>query len=162
MTDTLTIRVATPDDLRPLDALFGRAYPRLLKADYPPSVLVTALPLISKAQPHLLRCGTFYVAQTETGWMVGAGGWTPRAGGTIGDVRHVVTDDRQVRRGVGRTLMSHAVNTARAAGIRLLDCKATRTAVPFYAAMGFVKDREITVPLRPGIEFPAVHMTLSL
>ena len=54
----LTIRPTTMDDLSALDGLFARAYPRLLKADYPPSVMVTALPLISRAKPELLRCGT--------------------------------------------------------------------------------------------------------
>ncbi|MDF0599872.1 GNAT family N-acetyltransferase [Psychromarinibacter sp. C21-152] len=162
MPDTLTIRVAEPSDLLALDALFGRAYPRLLKADYPPSVLVTALPLISKAQPQLLRSGTFYVAETGTGWLVGAGGWTPRRGGGIGDIRHVVTDDRQTRRGVGRAILTRVIADATAAGLRLLDCKATRTAVPFYRAMGFAEDGEITVSLRPGIDFPAIHMTRPL
>lgn len=161
MSDTLTIRVATPQDLAPLDALYARAYPRLLKADYPPSVLVTALPLIARAQPALLRTGTFHVAQAASGALVGAGGWTPRGGG-IGDIRHVVTDDRQTRRGVGRAILERCLAQARAAGIRALDCKSTRTAVPFYAALGFVAQRAIEVELRPGIAFPAVQMLLEL
>ncbi|WP_172292623.1 GNAT family N-acetyltransferase [Pseudoruegeria sp. HB172150] len=158
MSDTLTIRPSTPQDLAALDALFARAYPRLLKADYPPSVLVTALPLISRAQPALLASGTFYVAETANGALIGAGGWTGRRNSTIGDIRHVVTDDRALRRGVGRAILTRVVEEAAEDGVTLLDCKSTRTAVPFYKAMGFETLRPIRVELRPGILFPAMQM----
>lgn len=157
------VRPARPGDLAALDALFARAYPKLLKADYPPSVLVTALPLISRAQPALLSSGTFFVAETRSGGIIGAGGWTPRAGlGGVGDIRHVVTDDRALRQGVARAVMETVFDTARAAGIGLLDCKATRTAVPFYMAMGFAPLGPIDVQLRPGIVFPAIQMQRRL
>jgi len=153
----MTVRPAVPGDLAALDALFARTYPRLLKADYPPSVLVTALPLISRAQPALLRSGTFHVAETPEGTLIGAGGWTVRDRNT-GDVRHVVTDDRALRRGVGRAILTRVIGEARAAGLYLLVCKSTWTAVPVYAALGFREIGPIEVPLRPGITFPAMHM----
>lgn len=162
MSDAVTIRPSVPGDLAALDALFSRAYPRLLKGDYPPSVLVTALPLISRAQPALLRSGTFYVAETAGGAMLGAGGWTPRTGAGFADVRHVVTDDRATRRGVGRAILTRVIQDASAAGMTRLDCNATRTAVPFYTALGFARLGEVDVPLRPGITFPAVFMQRPL
>ena len=55
--DTLTLRHATPSDLAAVDALLARSYPRLLAADYPPSVLVTAVPIIARARPELLASG---------------------------------------------------------------------------------------------------------
>ena len=63
MTQDIFLRVATPADLAAVDALLARSYPRLLAADYPPSVLVTALPLISRARPELLASGTYYVVE---------------------------------------------------------------------------------------------------
>ncbi|MCR9088198.1 MAG: GNAT family N-acetyltransferase [Rhodobacteraceae bacterium] len=158
-----SVRLAGPGDLGAVDALLARAYPRLLKADYPPSVLVTALPLISRAQPGLVTGGSYYVAVTDVGDIIGAGGWTQRRGAPgLGDVRHLVTDDRQIRRGVGRAIMAAAHDQARSAGVRLMDCKATRTAEPFYAAMGYRRLGEITVALRAGISFPAVQMQRRL
>ena len=63
MTESLTLRPRPrPADLAAVDALLARSYPRLLAADYPPSVLVTALPLISRARPELLAVGTYWVA----------------------------------------------------------------------------------------------------
>jgi len=167
MIDDITFRIAGRDDLAGIDALLARSYPRLLKADYPASVLVTALPIISRARPDLVVSGSYWVA-LSAGGMVGAGGWTrgaPGDGGetpALGHVRHLVTDDRMVRRGIGRGLMGRAMAQARDAGVRRLDCLSTRTAVPFYAAIGFVAMGEVEVPLRPGISFPAVRMVCEL
>lgn len=163
MAETLRVRVARPGDLAVLDAMMARSYPKLLKADYPPSVLVTALPLISRAQPRLLASGSYYVCEAEGGEILGAGGWTPVPGTRdLGDVRHVATDDRHTRRGVARAILLHVFATAHAGGIRRLQCKATRTAVPFYRAMGFVEQGGLEIELRPGIHFPAIAMSRGL
>ncbi len=161
------IRTATQPDTAAVDALLARAYPRLLKNDYAPSTLVLALPKISKAQPNLVACGTYYLVE-EAGVLLGAGGWTATAPGKggitrgVGHIRHVVTDDRAIRRGVGRALMTHIIQTAKSQGFRRLSCLSTRTAVPFYAAMGFEILSEMSVPLGPGIDFPAVDMEYGL
>lgn len=168
MTDALTFRPAVPPDLSGVDALLARSYPKLLAADYPPSVLVTALPLISRARPELMHCGTYWVAVEAGGGIVAAGGWTlgaPDGAGviaSIGHVRHVVTDTSRVRRGIGRALMERAMEQAREAAIVRLDCLSTRTAVPFYAALGFRSLGDVDVALRPGIVFPAVKMVCDL
>ncbi len=159
---TLTVRPAHPGDLGALDALLARAYPRLLSRDYPPSTMVTALPLIARANPELLYCGTYYVAEDTEGALVGAGGWTRKRYRHSGEVRHVVTSDRHTRRGIGRAILEKTITTAREAGLAHLDCAATRTAVPFYRALGFTGDREYLLELRPGITFPAIEMRRTL
>ncbi len=166
--DSLLIRPATAADLGAVDALLSASYPKLLKADYPPSILVTALPLISRAQPRLISSGTYYVAEGDGGTILAAGGWTwigpqgPVGPPDMAHVRHVVCDHRATRRGIAGRLMRHAMAEARAAGVRLLDCQSTRTAVPFYAALGFQEIGQIEIRLRPGILFPAVHMQARL
>ena len=161
----ISIRVADRADIAAVDALLGRSYPALLKADYPPSVLVLALPLISKAQLGLVTCGSYYVAEDSAGAVLAAGGWTraapPGSGVRVpgeGHIRHVVTDHRLTRRGLGRALLNHIFDQTRGTGIDRLCCLSTRTAVPFYRAMGFVEGAAVQVPLRPGIDFPAVRM----
>lgn len=166
MADRITIRPARLADLAPVDALLARSYPRQLAADYPPSVLVTALPLISRARPELLASGTYYVADDGAGHIVGAGGWTRTApsgrAAVVGNVRHVVTDDRMTRRGIGRAIMARVFDDSAAAGCRHLDCLATRTAVPFYQALGFTVVGAVEITLRPGIAFPAIRMQRNL
>lgn len=158
----MLIRATTLDDLAAVDALLARSYPKLLKADYPPSILITALPLISRAQPKLLTCGTYYVVEGDGG-LLGAGGWTPDAKvPTLGHIRHVVTDDRATRRGVGRALMRHCFDVARDAGVHRIECWATRTAVSFYKSVGFEEIGPMDVKLAAGISFPSIRMMRDL
>jgi GNAT superfamily N-acetyltransferase len=160
---TITLRRTTAADLGALDLLYARSYPALLKADYPPSMLVLALPLIARAPPRLLASGSFYVAE-QGGAALGAGGWSwggPQGGASpthMAHVRHLVTDHRHTRKGIGRALMERLFAEASRAGVRVLDCQSTLTAVPFYQSLGFREIGPILVTLRPGIEFPAVRM----
>lgn len=169
MDDLLTIRTSTRGDLSKIDELFSRSYPALLQGHYPPSLMVTAVPLIARANPVLLTSGHYFAVLNSQGIIVGAGGWSgrnPRARSsgapTTGHVRHVVTDHRYTRLGIGRALMGHIFDDARAAGVLRLDCLSTRMAVPFYAACGFETVQPVTIDLRPGIEFPAILMQRSL
>ncbi|MFY0690812.1 MAG: GNAT family N-acetyltransferase [Paracoccaceae bacterium] len=161
------VRATRKSDLAALDALLARSYPILLRPDYPPSVLVTALPIISRAQPALIRSGTYY-GVFDQGELVGAGGWTRAAPGgqkdlpKVAHIRHVITDHTRTRQGIGRALMARVLADARKAGVARLACQSTRTAVPFYRAIGFESLGDIQVPLRPGITFPAVKMQMLL
>ncbi len=167
---TITIRIAQRADLAAVDTLLARSYPKLLSADYPPSVIVTALPIISRARPELLASGRYYLAFSEAGQLLGAGGWSAGAPGPsdhpvgqvpvgrVGHVRHLATDPGAVRQGVARALMQVVFTAASAAGVTQMECLSTRTAVPFYEAVGFRVLGPVEVPLRAGIVFPAVQM----
>jgi GNAT superfamily N-acetyltransferase len=168
MTPTLSLRQASLADLASVDALLARSYPRLLAADYPPSTLVMAVPRIMRAKPELLASGTYFLAEDPEGRVLAAGGWTRGAPGRVaaiedtGHVRHVATDPDVVRRGVGRALMTRVMQDARGAGMHWLNCLSTRTAVPFYASLGFRPLNEAEVTLAPGIVFPVVRMMADL
>jgi N-acetylglutamate synthase-like GNAT family acetyltransferase len=186
MDQSLTLRRARLSDLAAVDRLLQRSYPRLLAADYPPLTRVLALPIIARARPELLASGRYFVVEAEDGRILGAGGWSlgkpqprPAAGVVMpsravaerdeaepgwaaqvgmGHVRHVATDPDWLRGGVGRAIMGEVIVEALRAGVHWLDCLSTRTAVPFYAALGFRALHEVEVPLAPGIQFPAVRM----
>ena len=160
----LTVRPAEKSDLTALDALFARSYPAILKADYPPSVLVTAIPRIARANPRLIESGSYFVVLDDAKSLVGAGGWTRSAPSgfdgalSTGHIRHVVTDVNRLREGIGTVLMGEILASAKTAGLNRLDCLSTRTAVPFYGACGFQVLGPVTVTLAQGIDFPAVRM----
>jgi len=168
MADTLTIRPTTAHDLAAVDTLLAASYPTLLKRDYAPSVLVTALPLISRANPALLRSGSYFIAENGDGTALAAGGWTRGApqGGVgvpeIGHVRHVATHPAHLRKGLAQAIVTRVLSDALAAGAERMICQSTKTAVPFYTAMGFRVRGEIVIALRPGITFPAVEMERAL
>ena len=168
---TLTLRLATPSDLAAVDGLLARSYLRLLGADCLPSVRVTALPILARAQPVLLASGRYWLAQDAGGRLLGAGGWSmgaPPADGPgprspqVAHVRHVATDPDALRRGVARAILARSMEDARAAGAQVMACLSTRMAVPFYASVGFRGTEAVTVPLAPGIGFPAVRMRRDL
>jgi N-acetylglutamate synthase-like GNAT family acetyltransferase len=164
MDTTLTLRRARPDDLDQVDRLLRASYPRLLKADYPPSVMVLALPLISKARPELLASGRYFIVEGADGAILGAGGWSlssPLDGRGIeqaAQVRHVATHPDHLRQGIGRAILGEVVVDCLRHGLRWLDCLSTRTAVPFYERLGFRMVQPMDVNLGPGIRFPALRM----
>ena len=169
MTGLLTIRQTRREDLAEVDALFQRSYPALLKDHYPPSLRIMAIPLISRANPSLLSSGHYFAVTDGAGRIVGAGGWSradPRRARpgdlTAGHVRHVVTDHRRTREGIGRALMGHIFDDARASGVMRLDCLSTLMAVPFYAACGFEELGPVIITLREAVEFPAILMQRTL
>jgi len=154
----MDLRSSTLKDLAAVDALLARSYPVLLRKDYPPSVLVTALPLICRAQPELLSSGSYYV-MTEGPDILGAGGWTvDRQSRTKGHIRHLVTDDRHLRRGIAGQIVSVSMQAAKDRRIDEMECWSTYTAEPFYQSMGFETLGLLDVPLAPGITFPAKRM----
>lgn len=159
----VSIRLANSGDIAAVDALLAYAYPKMLKEDYPPSVLVTALPLISRAQPQLVSGGSYFVAETQDGQVVSAGGITAdRQIRGKGHVRHVVTDPNFARQGIGRQLMTHALQFAAGKNMGTIECWSTYTAERFYGSLGFVRLGLMEVPLQAGITFPAVRMRLLL
>ncbi len=168
MERTLTLRRASPADLAAVDRLLSRSYPRLLAADYPPSMMVLAVPIIARARPELLASRRYFLAMDTAGRVLAAGGWSVAAPGAAagtqdtGQVRHVATDPEVARQGIGRALMTAVMQDAAAAGMQWLDCLSTRTAVPFYAALGFRVLYPTEVPFGPGIAFPAVRMLAEL
>ena len=81
MTALLTLRLLTAADIAALDVLPARSYPRMLAPDYPASVHVLAIPLISRARPELLACGSCWLDLDPQGDILGAGGWTQGAPG---------------------------------------------------------------------------------
>ncbi|NKX44385.1 GNAT family N-acetyltransferase [Roseicyclus persicicus] len=164
MADEITIRPTHAHDLAAVDALLAASYPSILKRDYAPSVLVTALPIISRANPALLRSGSYYMAEDGDGRALAAGGWSrgaPQGGAgrpEIGHVRHVATHPAHLRKGLAQAILTRVLAEALAAGVERMVCQSTLTAVPLYTAMGFRTRGEIAVRLAPGITFPAVEM----
>ena len=153
------IRLAEPRDLSGVDALLARSYPKLLKTDYAPSVLVTALPIITRAKPDLMACGSYFVAETFDHQIIGAGGWTRSTNvAGQGDIRHVVSDDRHLRQGIAKGVLLAALFQAKSAGVSKMRCWSTITAVPFYKSMGFEEIGPIEVMLAKTVQFPAVDM----
>jgi N-acetylglutamate synthase-like GNAT family acetyltransferase len=159
-----SVRVARPDDLKPVDELLKASYPALMASAYDPGLLAPALKLMTRANPTLLISGTYYVAESASGLIVGCGGWTRERPGTttvessLGRIRHFGTHPEWARRGVGRAIYQLSENAARAAGVKTFEAYSSLNGESFYRALGFDRVREMDMELNPQVSLRAVLM----
>jgi len=131
---------------------------------YDPVVLAPALKLMTRANPTLLASGTYYVAESTSGLIVGCGGWTWERPGTtivepaLGHIRHFGTHVDWARRGVGRSIYQFGEDAARAAGVKTFEAYSSLNGESFYRALGFERVREMDLELSPQVRLRAVLM----
>jgi GNAT superfamily N-acetyltransferase len=165
MTD-VTIRAATPEDQEMLNELIAASYSTLASGAYEASRLVAAMPVMSRANPKLLACGTYYVAESG-GEPAACGGWTVDRPGTgeiiegVAHIRHFATHPNHLRKGIARMLLDRCIAEAATAGMKLMKSQATLPAEPFYAAAGFRRVGLIEVKMGDAT-LPAVDMERPL
>ena len=112
---TIVMRIARKADFDAVDALLAQSYPKTLTGHYAPSVMALAMPKIARANMRLLRSGRYFLAQSESGRVLGAGGYSLEAPGGrrsipgTAHIRHVVTDHAHQGRGIGRAILRHSL-----------------------------------------------------
>lgn len=167
MSDVHSIRIARPDDFEAVGALVLASFSRLLSDHYDREILDRALPFLTRANMMLLASGTYYVAQSATGELLGCGGWTPARPGSDdvipgqGHIRHFATHPEWLGRGIGTSLLIRCFADA-APHARSLYCYSTLNAEPFYRSCGFEAVEPIEVPFGPDVKFPAILMRREL
>lgn len=163
-----SIRVATPNDAAAVEALLQVCYPPLMERAYDVGVLAQALTVMTKANLMLLSSGTYYVAGTIDGSIIGCGGWTPAKPDTghieqhVGHLRHFGTHPAWINRGIGKAIYQRCEVSAGTAGITTFEVYSSLNAEPFYEALGFRPLRHLSLELSPGIVLPAVLMRCVL
>ena len=166
MAERIVVRVTGPEDAEAIGAVLRASYPTLMAPAYPADVLARALPFMVRANPALLRSGTYYFATTPDGTVVGCGGWTFERPGepgsaidpTQGHIRHFATHPDWIRHGIGRTLFQRCAAEARAVGVQRFKCYTSIVAQPFYAALGFLTVGPTTIEFEPGLTFSGLRM----
>lgn len=162
------VRTATIEDKATVSRLLLTSYTALLRDAYDPATLEQALPLITSAQSGLLTSGSYYVAETDDGKIVGAGGWTRNSPtgqnqtASNGHIRHFGTDPGYTGQGVGRAIMDRCVEDARQCGVSEFNCYSTLNGEGFYAACGFESIEPFLITLPGDVPFPAIRMIRPL
>ncbi len=162
------VRVARPTDADSVTCLLEASYPVLMVPAYDEDLLKPALQLMTKAQPGLLASGTYFVAVSADGSIIGCGGWTKEQPGDgairpgVGHIRHFGTDPAWTRRGVGRALYERCATGARKAGVHELECYSSLNAEGFYSALGFELIGYLDIPMKDDVVLPAAHMKCRL
>lgn len=144
------------------------SYPALMSGAYADSVLAAVLPAMTVAQTTLLVSGTYYLAETPEGTLVGCGGWSRERPGSgevlagLAHIRHFGVHPEWTRQGVGRALYTRCRKVAKEAGLTAFECYSSINGEPFYTALGFKRDRIINVEMPGGITLPSVRMMATL
>lgn len=161
------LRVASPKDASAVEKVLKASYPALMAVAYDEAVLTPVLKLITQANISLLASGTYYVAESVDGLVVGCGGWSiekpPGAddvGNGVGHLRHFGTSPAWVRRGIGRAIFRQCESNAKFANVKELEVCSSLNAEQFYAALGFERIKIISVAIGPN-QFPSVLMRMS-
>ena len=162
-----SVRSAALGDSAGVSALLLESFPSLMRPAYEPEILDPALKLMTRAQPALLASGTYYVAVSTDGKIVGCGGWSREhhkiaAREGVGHIRHFGTHPDWIHKGVGKTIYRRCETDARKAGVVHFDCQSSLNAEGFYRACGFERVETIEIEMRPGLFFPAIRMQRSI
>ena len=158
------IRAATIADEAAVTEILTASYGDLLAGNYPVLVLAAALPLITKANPKLLACGTYYVAELDSLRIAAVGGWTRERPGTgetahgEAHLRHFGTHPDFIGRGIGGALVRRCLEEARSQGVLRVHCESTRPAAGFYESLGLRRVGAVDVALPGGVAMPSVRM----
>jgi N-acetylglutamate synthase-like GNAT family acetyltransferase len=163
-----SIRESNAGDLAAVTELLRASYPTLMKPAYDLAMLDPALKLMTRANPKLLSSGTYYVAESESGSIVGCGGWTRENPGgedsmeAVGHIRHFGTHPDWIRRGIGSAIFQKCEEDARASGIREFECYSSLNAECFYCALGFKRIAVLDIQMIPGVSLTSCHMRYRL
>lgn len=158
------VRPTTSKDAAEIESLLTTCYETLLPKDYDADLLAKALPLITKARPELLTCGTWYLVEHPgNGAAVGCGGWSrspTNASHSVPHLRHFATHPNYVRQGIGKALWSRIRDDiiSELGPITDLEVYSTFTAQPFYASLGFEPVERVQLPIHPDFTFPSILM----
>jgi N-acetylglutamate synthase-like GNAT family acetyltransferase len=135
-----------------------------MKPAYDSTMLGPALELMTSANPELLSSGTYYVAESEDGTVVGCGGWTREYPGGetavegVAHIRHFGTHPDWTRKGIGRAIFRRCEEDASASGIREFECYSSLNAECFYAALGFERIAVFEIQMSPDVLLTSCHM----
>ena len=174
------LRAATLADEATLRDLIARSIRSLGLADYTPAQIEAALLGAFGLDTALVRDGTYFVAVTELGEIVGCGGWSRRktlfgsdAHGDRDDawldpvsdpakIRAFFIDPLHVRRGLGRMILERSEGEAARSGFSAFELMATLPGMRLYEKCGYVPAAPIRYPLPGSLDITFVPMTKKL
>jgi GNAT superfamily N-acetyltransferase len=174
---TLTVRLATHDDMPALRKLMAAAIAELQK-EFLTEAQIAASAAIMGLDTQLIDDGTYFAVVEEES-VRGCGGWSRRATLYGGDhtagrdaalldpakdpakVRAMYTDPAHTRRGIGRLILAACEEAAAAEGFRTVELMGTMSGQPLYAAAGFVVVEHLQDD-RGGAPVPLVRMRKTI
>jgi len=168
----VSFRKATLDDVFAIHALIAESARVLSRADYSDAQIEAALQSAWGVDTQLIRDSTYFVAECG-GKLIACGGWSWRRTLFGGDaqagresealdpscdaarIRAFFVHPAWARRGLGRALLAHCEENARAHGFRSAELVATLPGERLYRGCGYGSQgaREYSLPGNQTIRF---------
>lgn len=170
------LREATLDDVPVLRDLIARSAHGLRGDHYTAEQIDAALKGAFGVDTSLIRDGTYYVVEIETGEIVACGGWGRRKtlfgsdsraerdesfldpARDAAKIRAFFVDPAYTRHGLGRLLLEHSEQAAMRAGFTSFEMMATLPGIRLYEKFGYLGEARIQHPLTPGVSIEFLPM----
>jgi GNAT superfamily N-acetyltransferase len=164
----LTIRPASPDDVTAIAAVMRESVEELGRIVYNEEQVASSLRFICRPDDQLIDDGTYFVAVIDAE-IAGCGGWSRRqkvysgsaaSGGEYAlldpatdaaRIRAMFVRPAWTRRGIGRAILQHSEERARAEGFRRFQLVAMRSAGTLYESCGYRPVRDAPITLEDGV-----------
>lgn len=179
---SLTIRLATPDDVPAIQELIAHSVRGLSAGFYTPEQIEVSLVEVFGVDTQLLDDKTYFVIDGDhDGVPAAAGGWSGRRtlfGGShfkrsdsdprldpateAARIRAFFVHPRYARRGLARQLYNRCAQDAFAEGFRHFELMATMPGVPLYEALGFHALEALSLPMQGDVILPLLHMRRAI
>lgn len=164
----ITFRPARLDEVDLLNALIHESAATLSQGFYSAEEIAAANTYVFGVDTRLVQDGTYFVGECGAE-RVACGGWSRRGALYGGDqrrmdeapvldpateparIRAFFVHPRWARRGIGRSLLDHCEQAARAEGYRSLELMATLPGVPLYETCGFTAVEPVSDRMPNGV-----------
>lgn len=169
-------RLATAKDIPALEILIPLSVRALQEAHYSAAQMEAAIGPVFGVDRQLITDGTYFVAESEAGQVIGCGGWSRRKAVFGGDRERAVEDTGLdpshdpariraffvhpdfVRRGIGATILAACEKALYDAGFREAVLVATLTGEALYARFGYTVQERYEVPMGGDLRLPVIRM----
>jgi GNAT superfamily N-acetyltransferase len=175
------LRKAGLGDRERIAELIAASVRGLSGEDYSERQIELSITSVFGVDDELIKDRTYFVATTDSGKIVGCGGWSKRktlyGASSYHDsrdpelldpktepakIRAFFIDPAWARKGIGTAILEACENEAREHGFRGAEMMATLPGVKLYAVRGYTGDESAAVPVGEGIEIGGVMMRKKL
>lgn len=173
------IRPARLDEVSTLNAFIARSARALSRGYYSDADIEALVAHVFGVDTQLIHDTSYFVVERDSA-LIACGGWSDRRTLFGGDqtktaedprldpacdaarIRAFFVDPDCARTGVGRILLAHAEDAARAKGFHRAALMATLPGVPFYERSGYHAVERVEHPVHGGLHVNFVRMERSL
>ncbi len=171
------IRKAAAGDRGEIETLIAESVRGLSRADYSERQIELAIKSVFGVDTELIADGTYFVAESGDGKIVGCGGWSKRKtlygasryeNSRDSSLLNPETDAAKIRaffihpgwarKGIGRAILETCEREAKSSGFRAAEMMSTLPGVKLYSACGYAGDERVGVPVGEGEEIICVRM----